>query len=283
MGKSIVKIECSEFNTRKQMLSMLFLSVLFIIFILLLSILLGNHNLKTNAATINLPPSLTHLFGTDWLGRDMFTRTIKGLRLSLLVGAFASAISVAIATILGVCAAIFGKTVDTVVSWLIDLFIGMPHLVFLILISFMMGGGVQGVILGVSLTHWPSLARVVRAEVLQLKNSQYIQLSKKLGKSGWFIASKHMLPNILPQIMIGFLLMFPHVILHEAAITFLGFGLSPQTPAIGIILSEAMNHISTGMWWLAFFPGLLLLIVIKSFDNIGEQLRILMDPSSSNE
>jgi peptide/nickel transport system permease protein len=83
--------------------------------------------------------------------------------------------------------------------------------------------------------------------------------------------------------MIGFLLMFPHVILHEAALTFLGFGLSPQTPAIGIILSEAMGHISTGKWWLVVFPGLLLVVVIKSFDSIGEQIRILLEPASSNE
>lgn len=283
MENNSVKVENDGFNSRKRLFGMLYVSVFFIVFILLLSILLGNHNLKTNAATINLSPSLAHPFGTDWLGRDMLTRTVKGLRLSLLVGAFAAAISVTIATVLGVCAAIFGKPVDSVISWFIDLFIGMPHLVFIILISFMVGGGVQGVVLGVSLTHWPSLARVVRAEVLQLKNSEYIQMSKKIGKSGWFIARKHMLPNILPQIMIGFLLMFPHVILHEAAITFLGFGLSPQTPAIGIILSEAMNHISTGMWWLAFFPGLLLLVAVKSFDNIGEQMRILTDPSSSNE
>lgn len=137
--------------------------------------------------------------------------------------------------------------------------------------------------LGISLAHWTSLARVVRSEVLQIKNAEYIQVSKSYGKSSWYIAKKHILPFIFPQIMIGFLLEFPHVILHEAALTFLGFGFSPQTPAIGIILSEAMSHISTGKWWLVIFPGLLLVSVVKSFDNIGEQLRILMEPASSNE
>jgi peptide/nickel transport system permease protein len=124
---------------------------------------------------------------------------------------------------------------------------------------------------------------VVRSEVLQIKNAEFIQISKSYGKSAWFIASKHILPSIFPQIMIGFLLMFPHVILHEAALTFLGFGLSPQTPAIGIILSEAMSHISTGKWWLAVFPGMLLVVVVKSFDSISEKVRILMEPASSNE
>jgi len=269
-------------NIRKKMILLLAFSICFLLVILTVSFWLSNDNLRLSAAK-NLAPSLNHLFGTDWLGRDMFTRTVKGLRLSLAVGAFASLLSLLIATLMGICAATFGKAVDTDISWLIDLFIGMPHLVFMVLISFIAGGGVLGIILGISLTHWTALARVVRSEVLQIKNAEYIQISRSYGKSAWYIARKHILPSIFPQIMIGFLLMFPHVILHEAALTFLGFGLSPQTPAIGIILSEAMNHISTGKWWLAVFPGLLLVVVIKSFDNIGEQIRILTEPSSSNE
>lgn len=272
-----------EDNAKRKMVRMLVFSVALLSVILILSFALSDANLRLNIAGKNLAPSLQHVFGTDWLGRDMLTRTIKGLRLSLLVGTFASMISVFLATAMGIGAAIFGKKADTFISWLIDLFIGMPHLVFMILISFIVGGGIRGIVLGVSLTHWMSLTRVVRAEVLQLKNAEYIHVSKSYGKSPWYIARKHILPSIFPQIMVGFLLMFPHVILHEAALTFLGFGLSPQTPAIGIILSEAMNHISTGKWWLILFPGLLLVIVIKSFDNIGEQVRILLEPSSAND
>ncbi|GIO39594.1 peptide ABC transporter permease [Paenibacillus antibioticophila] len=271
------------FNARKKMLLFMAGSFGFLLAVLILSFGLSNDHLRLGAGGKNLAPSLEHWFGTDWLGRDMFTRTVKGLRLSLAVGAFTSLISVLIATVLGICAATFGKAVDAVISWLIDLFIGMPHLVFMVLICFIVGGGVQGIVLGISLTHWTALARVVRSEVLQIKTAEYIQVSKGLGRSAWFIARKHIMPAVFPQIMIGFLLMFPHVILHEAALTFLGFGLSPQTPAIGIILSEAMNHISTGKWWLVVFPGLLLVVVIKSFDSIGEQFRILMEPSSSNE
>lgn len=272
-----------EINVRKKMIVLLGFSAMLLLCILIFSFLLSNDNFRLSATDKNLPPSFKHLFGTDWLGRDMFTRTIKGLRLSLAVGAFASIISVFMATIMGICAATFGKTLDAVISWFIDLFIGMPHLVFMILISFIVGGGIRGIVLAVSLTHWTSLARIVRSEVLQIRNAEYIQISKSYGKSSWYIAKKHILPSVFPQIMIGFLLMFPHVILHEAGLTFMGFGLSPQTPAVGIILSEAMSHISTGKWWLVIFPGLLLVIVIKSFDNIGEQLRILMEPVSSNE
>jgi peptide/nickel transport system permease protein len=270
-------------NERKKMIMLLALSSGFLLTILILSFWLSNDNLRLSAASKNLAPSLDYVFGTDWLGRDMFTRTMKGLRLSLTVGAFASLLSVIIATVMGICAAIFGKIVDGIISWFIDLFIGMPHLVFMVLICFIVGGGIHGIVLGVSLTHWTALARVVRSEVLQIKGAEYIQISKSYGKSAWYIARRHILPSVFPQIMIGFLLMFPHVILHEAALTFLGFGLSPQTPAIGIILSEAMSHISTGKWWLVVFPGLILVLVVKSFDSIGEKLRILKEPASSNE
>ena len=270
-------------NVRKKILWMIGFSVCLIGFILILSFILSNDNLRVNNTSKNLMPSLQHLFGTDWLGRDMFTRTMKGLRLSLAVGIFATVISVAVATLLGTAAAIFGKKIDEVISWLIDLFIGMPHLIFMILICYIVGGGIRGIVIGVAMTHWTSLARVVRAEVLQIKSAEYIQLSQSYGKSAWYIARKHVMPSVFPQIMIGSFLMFPHVILHEAALTFLGFGLSPQTPAVGIILSEAMSHLSTGQWWLILFPGMLLILVAKSFDNIGEQLRILLDPASSNE
>lgn len=272
-----------ELNARQKMLGLLAFSAGFLFVVLLLSYGLSNDNLRIGAGGKNLGPSVDHIFGTDWLGRDMFTRTLKGLRLSLSVGAFASVLSVGIAIAMGICAATFGRTADAVISWIIDLFIGMPHLVFMVLICFIVGGGIQGIVLGVCLTHWTALARVVRAEVLQVKSAEYIHISRSYGKSSWTIARKHILPSIFPQIMIGFLLMFPHVILHEAALTFLGFGLSPQTPAIGIILSEAMSHISTGKWWLAVFPGLLLVAVVKSFDSIGEKVRILLEPSSSNE
>ncbi|WP_238404411.1 ABC transporter permease [Paenibacillus paridis] len=270
-------------NVRRKMLILLLLTSGFLLAILILSFWLSNDNLRLSAASKNLVPSVQHLFGTDWLGRDMFTRTIKGMRLSLILGAFTSLLSVLIATVMGICAASFGKTVDAVISWIIDLFIGMPHLVFMILICFIAGGGVYGIVLGISLTHWTAMARLIRSEVMQIQNDEYIQISKSYGKSAWFIARRHILPSIFPQVMVGFLLMFPHVILHEAALTFLGFGFSPQTPAVGIILSEAMSHISTGKWWLVVFPGLLLVIVIKSFDSIGEKIRILMEPTSSNE
>jgi peptide/nickel transport system permease protein len=270
-------------NARERMLMASIFSCVLLLVIFFLSFSIGDSNLRANAKAIDQAPSLSHLFGTDWLGRDMLARTMKGLRLSLTVGIIASAISVLISVILGVASAVMGETVDSVISWVTDLFIGMPHLIFMLLICFMMGGGVKGIIVGVSLTHWSLLARIIRAEVLQFKNADYIQISSALGRSIWYIAWRHVIPYIMPQIIIRFLSVFPHAIVHEAAVTFLGFGFSPQTPAIGVILSEAMSHISTGKWWLVLFPGLLLVLVAKSFDSISEQAHILLEPASAHE
>lgn len=263
------------------------LSTAFAIF-LLMAILLGglltdNEKLTTNLEMKNLSPSLQHPFGTDWLGRDMFARTIKGISLSLGIGMLASAVSVLIALTLGMLAATMGKMMDGIISWLIDLFLSVPHLVALILIAFTLGGGAKGVIMGVSLTHWPSLARVIRAEVLQLRSAEFVQVSRQFGKSSWWIATRHILPHLIPQVFVGLILLFPHAVLHEAAITFLGFGLSPHQPAIGIILSESMKYLSIGMWWLAFFPGLSLLIMVRAFDVVGDNLYMLIDPHRGHE
>ncbi|XEC94738.1 ABC transporter permease [Paenibacillus tarimensis] len=245
--------------------------------------LLGDYNLATRLEARNLAPSPEHPFGTDWLGRDMLTRTLKGLVLSLGVGLTAALASAVIAGALGLTAAALGGFVDRVVTWLVDLFLSIPHIVILILLAFVFGGGVKGVILAVALTHWPSLTRVIRAEVLHLKTSEFVMVSRHIGKSRWWVASRHYIPHLLPQFIVGTLLLFPHAILHEAAITFLGMGLSPHQPAIGIILSESMRYLSTGMWWLAFFPGLCLLVIVRAFDVVSENVYSLIHPHRSNE
>lgn len=243
----------------------------------------------TDAATAtdftakNLAPSLAHPFGTDWMGRDMLLRTLAGLSTSVLVGLLAAGVSSLIALVLGAVAALGGKRADAVVTWLIDLMMGVPHIVLLILISFALGKGFWGVTIGVAVTHWPSLARVIRAEILQLKESTFVAAARKLGQSPMRIAARHMLPYVMPQFLVGLILLFPHAILHEAAITFLGFGLPPEQPAIGVILSESMGYLSAGMWWLAVFPGLALIVTVLLFDLAGSNLRKLIDPHSSQE
>lgn len=270
-------------NLRKKTIAIISVCGFFLLLILVSGMFLNESYYGVDFAQKNLPPSLQHPFGTDWMGRDMFYRSIKGMTTSIQIGLIASLVSSVIAVILGTLAATAGKKVDAAILWLVDLFQGKPHLVFLMFISILVGKGVKGILIGVAITHWTGLTRIVRAEILSLKTNQYILTAQKLGQSPMTIATKHILPHILPQFFVGLLLLFPHAILHEASLTFLGFGIPPEQPAIGVILSESMRYITLGMWWLAVFPGALLLTVVLLFDGVGNNLKKLLDPKTGQE
>ncbi len=270
-------------NIRKQTLSWFIISLLLFIGLFISAYLIGDSGLETSFSIRNQTPSWSHPFGTDWLGRDMLTRTLKGLCISLGIGMTAALCSTMISLALGTAAAVLGKKTDMLVTAMIDIIIATPHLVLLILISFSIGGGAKGVIIAVALSHWTRLARIIRAEILALKSSDYVSLSPKLGKGRLWIALHHILPGLFPQFLVGVLLLFPHAILHAASLTFLGFGLSPHTPAIGTLLSEAMQHLSTGYWWLAIGPGVSLVAMVKLFDIMGNTLRTMINPKTSQE
>lgn len=237
----------------------------------------------SDLAAKNLAPSFAHPFGTDHLGRDMLLRCVAGLSTSLFVGLVAAAVSTCIAVAMACVAAYGGRVGDAVVSWLIDLVMGVPHIVLLILISYALGRGFWGVTVGIALTHWPSLARLLRAELLQLKAQPYLTRSEMLGVGHAHMVLHHYLPALVPQLVVGAVLTFPHAILHEASITFLGFGLSPESAAIGVILSEAMTYLTAGSWWLAVMPGVLLVACVLLFDYLGGLVRSLLDARTVQE
>ena len=268
-------------NRRRSTLFLLILAGGLLLALALAGGLLDDRALTTDFSRKNLPPCPAYLFGTDWMGRDMLARTVTGLSLSLRVGALTAAASAAIALVLGTASAAFGGWVDALVSWLIDLVLGIPHILLMILVSIACGKGALGVTAGVALTHWPSLARLVRSEVLQLKQAPWLQASRRLGAPGVLV--RHLPPHLLPQLLTGLILQFPHAILHEAGVTFLGFGLSPEQPAIGVILEESMGYLAAGRWWLALFPGLSLVLVVAMFALAGERLRLLLAPASAQE
>ncbi|MFU2417006.1 ABC transporter permease [Peptacetobacter sp.] len=271
------------FNRRVLVVILMAVAVTYLIGVFVWGLFMNPRSYEANYANKFLSPSLAHPFGTDFIGRDMFHRTIKGLSNSIIIGVLASIFSSIIALLAGIASAVFGGWVDKFVNWCVDLCMGLPHLVLLMLISFMMGKGVKGVTIAVALTHWPSLTRIVRSEVMQIRSSQYVKAAYKMGRTKTQVAFQHILPHVIPAYLIGLVLLFPHAIMHEASITFLGFGMPAEMPAIGVILSEAMQHISTGKWWLALFPGLMLLIAVLLFDIIGENLKKLWNPESGNE
>lgn len=270
-------------NTRKKMIIYILLASVYIISIFIMGVTMNPEKYAVNYADKFISPCPEHIFGTDYMGRDMFYRCIKGLSNSIVIGIIAATLSSFIALIFGISSALIGGAYDRIINWCVDACMGIPHLILLILISFMMGRGGTGVTVAVAVTHWPALTRIVRAEVLQVCSAQYVKAAYKFGKSRFEVAKTHIIPHVIPVYLVGVVLLFPHAIMHEASVTFLGFGLSADVPAIGVILSEAMKHIATGKWYLVVFPGAMLLIVVILFDVIGENLKKLNNPVTSNE
>ncbi|OUQ16974.1 peptide ABC transporter permease [Lachnoclostridium sp. An14] len=269
-------------NRRQRMAVLMAVSLFLLVLVTAAGWAFGETASATDFSRKNLAPCLSYPFGTDFMGRDMLLRTVAGLSSSIRLGILTAAVSAVIAFILGLAAAVLGKAADGVISGMIDLVMGIPHILLLILISYACGKGFWGVVVGISLTHWTSLARLIRGEVLQLKESNYVKIAARLGHGKLKVAFFHMTPHLLPQLVTGLVLMFPHAILHEASITFLGFGLPPEEPAIGIILSESMKYLVMGKWWLALFPGLLLAGVVLLFHFLGEGLLLLLDPENAH-
>jgi len=270
-------------NRRTKLLILTIVMGAVLIAVYALGLLIPESAVASSFMNAKKPPSLAHPFGTDALGRDLLMRTLKGLSVSMTVGIVASVISAVIAVFVGIAAATGSKFVDGLINWVIDLVMGVPHTILVILISFAMGRGLKGLLVGIAATHWCSLARLIRGEVLQLRSQQYVAVSRRLGKSSGWILTHHLLPHLVPQFFVGLILLFPHAILHEAGVSFLGYGLPPEQPAIGIILSESMKYLSAGMWWTAVFPGVLLVVIVLLVDRLGDNLRMVIDPYSAQE
>ena len=272
-----------KLNHRTQVIVLTAVMTLLFAAIYICGILIPEEAVNGSYLNAKTAPCLKHPFGTDALGREVFLRTLKGLSVSITIGITASAISAVIAVLVGIAAATGSKQLDAVINWIIDLVMSVPHTVLIILISFTLGRGMKGLLVGIAATHWCSLARLIRGEVLQLRSEQYIAVSRRLGKSSGWILVNHLLPHLVPQFFVGLVLMFPHAVLHEASISFLGFGLPPEQPAIGIILSESMRYLSTGMWWMAVLPGITLVLIVLLVDKLGDNLRMILDPYSAQE
>jgi peptide/nickel transport system permease protein len=272
-----------KINRRTKVLILTVIMAIVFVAIYLFGIFIPEEAVAGSFLNAKKAPSWEHPFGTDALGRDLLMRTLKGLSVSITVGIAASVISAVIAVFVGIAAATGSKRLDAFINWCIDLVMGVPHTILVILISFALGRGLKGLLVGIASTHWCSLARLIRGEVLQLRSQQYVAVSRKLGKSSGWILVHHLLPHLVPQFFVGLILLFPHAVLHEASISFLGFGLPPEQPAIGIILSESMRYISTGMWWQAVLPGLTLVLIVLLVDKLGDNLRTILDPYSAQE
>ncbi len=224
-----------------------------------------------------LPPSSEHFFGTDDLGRDVFTRMLFGSRISLAVGFISVFIILFIGTFLGIVSGYFGGKIDSVIMRFTDIILCFPTFFLILLIIAFLEPNIFNVMAVIGLTSWPGLARLVRAEVLSLKEREFISVAKMMGVNNLKIFVVHILPNIISPLMVYASLAIGGAILTESALSFLGLGVQPPMSSWGQILTSGKDYIYIA-WWLSIFPGLAILITVLAFNLIGEAIRDVFDP-----
>lgn len=228
-------------------------------------------------------PSVAHPFGTDDVGRDLLLRCVYGLRVSLLVGVAAALTATVVGTAVGALAGALGGWVDRGVMRAVDTISSVPHLLLGIFIVAMFRPGVWPVVASVALTHWLSTARIVRAEVLSLRARPHIDAAVSGGASRWRVTVRHLLPGVLPQAALAAVLMVPHAMWHESALSFLGLGLPTHTASLGNLIQEARGSLLAGQWWPTLFPGLFIIVPTLAVAGLAGAWRERINPRRRSE
>jgi peptide/nickel transport system permease protein len=240
-----------------------------------------------NYTSMNKPPmwleggSSDHLLGTDNLGRDILSRVIYGSQVSLIVGLVAVIISGAIGLWLGLIAGYFGGWIDNVIMRLVDAFLAIPNILFLLVILGVIGPGLSTIIVVIGLTAWVSYARLVRGEVLIIKEREFVKAARTIGTSDFTIIRQHILPNVFSSFIVITTLSVASIIILEASLSYLGLGIQPPAVSWGGMLTAGRDYLATS-WWIATFPGLAITITVLGIIFLGDWLRDILDPRSSN-
>ncbi len=258
--------------------------VAFLLFALLLAVALFGpalapyDPLQSNAARALQPPSAAHWFGTDNLGRDVFSRVLVAARLDLAIAVAAVALACIVGSALGAAAGYWGGWIDAVTGRLIDTIMAFPLFVLAMGIVAALGNTIENIVYATAVINLPFYARVVRAEVQVRKTQGFAQAARLAGNSHLQVLALHVFPNALPALMVQVSLNMGWAILNAAGLSFIGLGVRPPTPEWGIMVAEGANFIVSGEWWLAIFPGLALMLAVFTFNLLGDGLRDIVDP-----
>ena len=261
---------------------------LFIIVVFILSAILADLITFHDAHKVSLPNRLippfwqdggtfSHPLGTDPLGRDVLTRIIYGTRVSVIIAGAALTIGGGFGTLVGLTAGFYGGKVDTLLMRLADITLAFPLILFAILLVMVIGPSMMNVIVAISLVLWARYARVIRGEVLGLMQRDFIARARVSGASDWRIMMRHLLPNVMPTLIVLLTLQVGWVIIVEASLSFLGAGIPPPTPAWGSMLADGREYVSTA-WWVTTAPGIAIMLVVLAFNLSGDWLRERLDP-----
>ncbi len=230
-----------------------------------------------NPKEVLMPPSLKHPFGTDHLGRDVLSRVIWGARVSVEVGVVSVGISVLVGTLLGAVAGYFGGWIDEIIMRFVDIMLCFPTFFLILAVISVLEPSIVNIMVVIGLTSWMGVARLVRAEVLSLREREFVLSAKISGLSHWKVIAKHIIPNSMGPVLVAATLGVGSAVLVESALSFLGIGVQPPTPSWGSILASGKDTIQIA-WWLSFFPGCAILITVLGCNLLGEGLRDVLDP-----
>lgn len=228
-----------------------------------------------------LAPNMAHPMGTDELGRDMLSRVLYGARISILVGLEVVGVAVIIGTITGSVAGFFGGWIDEIIMRITDIFLAFPSLILAMAIAAAMGPGLNNAVIAASLTWWPWYTRLIRAQVLALRQFEYVDAARALGNTHAGIIRKHILPNCISPVIVQATMDIGFAIQLTAGLSFIGLGAQPPTPEWGAMISAGRMYMLTH-WWYATFPGLAILVVVLGFNLLGDGLRDHLDPRLRN-
>jgi peptide/nickel transport system permease protein len=233
---------------------------------------------QIQAGARDLPPSAQHWFGTDRNGRDVYSRLLNGGRVSLAVGFVAVAIIMTIGTTLGAIAGYFGLWTDGVVMRFTDILLSIPQILLLISAAALFNAGIPTTIVVIGVTSWPGAARLIRGQILALKDQEFVTAARTVGANPWRIIWRHLFPNSLAVIIVEATLWLSFAIILEATLSYLGLGVQIPTPSWGNMLQDGQHELLLGAWWLSVFPGLAIFLVVMAFNLMGDGLRDAFDP-----
>ena len=222
-------------------------------------------------------PSLTHLLGTDELGRDLFSRMLYGSRLSIAIGILPSLISLIIGVIAGLVAGYFGGWIDYVIMRIADVMLSVPSLLLAMVVMYTLGTSTINLFVALTMTGWSSVARVVRSHTLSIKESEYVEAARSIGVSKWKIMFRHIFPNCIPSLIVLFTLNVPSAILSESSLSFLGIGIKVPFASWGLIVNQGRQFLFTQPW-LCLAPCVAIMIIVLAFNFLGDGLRDVLDP-----